>query len=77
MNIAQLQRKTMRDLRKFAEEIGAVEFAGLRKNELIKYILEKQAKNKGNIFASGVLEILNDGYGFYLVLMIFMFRTLK
>ena len=64
MNIAQLQRKTMRDLRKFAEEIGAVEFAGLRKNELIKYILEKQAKNKGNIFASGVLEILNDGYGF-------------
>ena len=35
MNIAQLQRKTMRDLRKFAEEIGAVEFAGLRKNELI------------------------------------------
>lgn len=64
MNIAQLQRKTMRDLRKIAEDIGASDFAGLRKNELIKYILEKQAKNKGNIFATGVLEILSDGYGF-------------
>ena len=52
MNIVQLQRKTMRDLRRFAEKIGATDFAGLRKNELIKYILEKQAKNKGNIFAS-------------------------
>jgi transcription termination factor Rho len=64
MNIAQLQRKTMRDLRQIAEGIGASDFAGLRKNELIKYILEKQAKNKGNIFATGVLEILSDGYGF-------------
>ena len=32
----------MRDLRKFAEEIGATDFAGLRKNELIKYILEEK-----------------------------------
>ena len=64
MNIAQLQRKTMRDLRKIAEANDALDFAGLRKNELIKYILEKQAKKKGNIFATGVLEILADGYGF-------------
>jgi len=31
---------------------------------LIKEILGAQAKNKGNIFASGVLEVLPDGYGF-------------
>ncbi len=64
MNISQLQGKTMKDLRLFALEIGAADFTGMRKQELIKLILEKQAKNNGNIYASGVLEILQDGYGF-------------
>jgi len=64
MNISQLQGKTMKDLRLFAQEIGTPDFTGMRKQELIKLILEKQAKIKGKIYASGVLEILQDGYGF-------------
>jgi transcription termination factor Rho len=36
----------------------------MRKQDLIKEILGIQAKKKGNIFASGVLEVLPDGYGF-------------
>ena len=35
-----------------------------RSQNLIKEILGIQAKKKGNIFASGVLEVLPDGYGF-------------
>ena len=36
----------------------------MKKQELIKLIYELQAKNKEKIYATGVLEILPDGYGF-------------
>ena len=64
MRTSELQGLTVKELQKFATDLGSTESSGLRKQELIKEILEIQAKNKGNIFASGVLEILQDGYGF-------------
>lgn len=64
MEINELQSYTVRELQKFALDIGATEYSGLRKQDLIKRILEVQAENNGNIFAAGVLEILPDGYGF-------------
>ena len=64
MNTSELQVLTVKELQKFADDLGSSEFSGLRKQDLIKEILEIQAKKKGNIFASGVLEVLPDGYGF-------------
>ena len=64
MNTSELQALTVKELQKFADGLGSSEFSGLRKQDLIKEILGIQAKKKGNIFASGVLEILPDGYGF-------------
>ncbi len=64
MEINELQSLTVKDLQKFAQDIGATEYSGLRKQDLIKRVLEVQAENNGNIFAAGVLEILPDGYGF-------------
>ena len=64
MKTSELQQLTVKELQKFALDLGSTESSGLRKQELIKEILEIQAKKKGNIFASGVLEILPDGYGF-------------
>jgi len=64
MEISQLQSMTVKELQKTAKDLGAKEFSGLRKQDLIKVILEIQATLNGNIFASGVLEILPDGYGF-------------
>jgi len=64
MNTGELQALTVKELQKFADGLGSSEFSGLRKQDLIKEILGIQAKKKGNIFASGVLEILPDGYGF-------------
>jgi transcription termination factor Rho len=55
---------TVKELQKFAGDLGSTEFSGMRKQDLIKEILGIQAKKKGNIFASGVLEVLPDGYGF-------------
>jgi len=64
MKTSELQGLTVKELQKFATNIGSTESSGLRKQELIKEIFEIQAKKKGNIFASGLLEILPDGYGF-------------
>ena len=59
-----LQALTVKELNETAKKLDAKDFAGLRKQELIKLILEVQSKKKGNIVANGVLETLPDGYGF-------------
>ena len=64
METSELQSLTVKELQKFASDLGATEYSGLRKQDLIKEILGIQAKKKGNIFASGVLEVMPDGYGF-------------
>jgi transcription termination factor Rho len=64
METSELQALTVKELQQFAKNLKATEVSGLRKQDLIKLILEKQAEKKGNIFASGILEVLPDGYGF-------------
>ena len=64
MDTSELQGLTVKELQKFAGDLGSTDFSGLRKQDLIKEILGIEAKKKGNIFASGVLEVLPDGYGF-------------
>ena len=64
MDTSELQGLTVKELQKFAGDLGSADFSGMLKPDLIKEILGVQAKKKGNIFASGVLEVLPDGYGF-------------
>ena len=64
MDTSELQGLTVKELQKFAGDLGSTDFSGMRKQDLIKEILGIQAKKKGNIFATGVLEVLPDGYGF-------------
>ena len=64
MDTSELQGLTVKELQKFAGDLGSADFSGMLKPDLIKEILGIQAKKKGNIFASGVLEVLPDGYGF-------------
>ena len=60
----ELQRLTVKELHKKANELGVGDFLGLRKQELITTILAAEAKKKGNIIGEGVLEVMSDGYGF-------------
>jgi transcription termination factor Rho len=64
MDIAELQSKKMPELTEFARQLEINEISGLPKHELIFKILAKQATKEGLLFATGVLEILPDGYGF-------------
>ncbi|HDL02633.1 MAG TPA: transcription termination factor Rho [candidate division Zixibacteria bacterium] len=60
-----LKSKTIAELLHIAEELDIPGVSGLRKSELIFKVMEAaSAKQEGMIFAEGVLEILNEGYGF-------------
>jgi len=64
MDINDLKNKTISDLSKMADDLDIPGVSGLRKQELIFKILEAQTEKDGLIFAEGVLEILDEGYGF-------------
>ena len=64
MDVNQLQSQNIDELTKFANDLEVEEFSGLSKQELIVKILEAHNKKEGILQASGVLEVLKEGYGF-------------
>ncbi|MFL3006411.1 MAG: transcription termination factor Rho [Candidatus Neomarinimicrobiota bacterium] len=65
MDLNELQSLNIRELSKLAQKLsidGGI--AGLNRQTLIIKILEANAKNDGSISARGVLEVMQDGYGF-------------
>ncbi len=64
MDIIELKTKTIAELLEIAETLDIPGVSGLRKQELIFKILEANTEKDGLIFAEGVLEILEEGYGF-------------
>jgi len=64
LDIAELQAMNIKELSKMAQDLQIPGYTGMKKQNLIFKILEAQAEQEGLIFAKGVLEILEDGYGF-------------
>ena len=64
MNIKELQNLTVKQLQKKATELGISEYIALKKQELIKLILDFKVEKDETVYATGVLEVLPDGYGF-------------
>src|SRR5512138_3603469 len=64
MELAELKQKTIAELLKIAEDLDIPGVSGLRKSELIYKVMESQSNTNGMIFAEGVLEIMEEGYGF-------------
>jgi transcription termination factor Rho len=64
MNIVELQRMNILDLQELAQNLEVAEYTTLRKQELIFAILKHQTERSGLIFAQGVLEVLEEGFGF-------------
>ena len=64
MDVTQLQGQKIKDLTKLAQEMEGPGYSGLKKQELIMRILETSAEKEGKLFASGVLEVMQEGYGF-------------
>ena len=64
MNLSELKLKPAVELVEIAQEMGAEGSARSRKQDIIFSILKAHAKKGEDIFGSGVLEILQDGFGF-------------
>ncbi|GIK42971.1 MAG: transcription termination factor Rho [Chloroflexota bacterium] len=64
MNMAQLEAKTLEELRGLAREFEISGYSKLKKDDLILKILKNNAETQGFIFGGGVLEIIQDGIGF-------------
>jgi transcription termination factor Rho len=64
IHIAELQRRTMKELIVLARKEGITDYTGLKKQDLIFKILKERTKINGLMFGEGTLEILPDGFGF-------------
>ncbi len=64
MHLKELNLKTPQELLQFAEELGIENASNLRKQELMFACLKQLAANDTAIYSEGVLEVLQDGFGF-------------
>jgi transcription termination factor Rho len=64
MNLTELKDKPVNELVQLADSMGLENMARLRKQDIIFAILKAHAKSGEDIYGGGVLEILQDGFGF-------------
>ncbi|MCH8552554.1 MAG: transcription termination factor Rho [Natronospirillum sp.] len=64
MNLSELKTQPVPELLKIAQEMGLENVTRTRKQDLIFTILKRHAKSGEDIYGDGVLEILQDGFGF-------------
>ena len=64
MNLQELKAKTPAELLAFAEELQIENAGTLRKQDMMFAILKQLAENEVPIYGEGVLEVLQDGFGF-------------
>jgi len=64
MNLQELKQKSPAELLSYAEELEIENASVLRKQDMMFAILKQLATNDVAIFGDGVLEVLQDGFGF-------------
>jgi transcription termination factor Rho len=64
MNLTELKRRNPIELLKYAEELGIENASTLKKGDLVFATLKRLAESDVPIVGEGVLEILQDGFGF-------------
>ncbi len=64
MNLTELKKKPASDLIEIAKDMGIDSISRARKQDVIFSILKAHAKSGEDIYGDGVLEILQDGFGF-------------
>ena len=64
LDLSELKKRTVQDLRTMADELGVERTSGLKKHDLCLKILVAQSEQNGNRYGYGVLEIVQDGRGF-------------
>lgn len=63
MSITKLQEKKYENLTHIARRLG-ISYSDMNREELIFSIMQERAKKEGKNLAMGVIEVLNEGFGF-------------
>ena len=64
MYLSELENKTREELQDLARDLGVHGTSTMRKQDLVFRLLQAQTEQQGNIFSGGILDIVDDGYGF-------------
>jgi len=64
MNITELETKTLSELRDIARGWDLSGYSALKKHDLIFRLLQAETERQGNIFSAGILDIVEEGFGF-------------
>ena len=62
--VSELENKALPELQEVARSLGMTGFQRYKRYDLINRILEFQTELQGQIYGEGVLEIIEDGFGF-------------
>lgn len=64
MDIAELEKRTLEDLRNMARDANVAGFSRLKKQDLVVRLLRDKAEKQGHELRGGVLDIVDEGIGF-------------
>jgi len=64
MNLTELKQKNSQELTEIANSLSIEDVGRARKQDIVFAILKSHAKKGDSIYGSGVLQILDDGFGF-------------
>jgi transcription termination factor Rho len=64
MNINELQSKNFNQLVQIGGDLDVADAREMRKDDLVERILQRQIERSGQAYATGIVDIVDDGYGF-------------
>jgi transcription termination factor Rho len=64
MNINELKSKNFNQLVQIGGELDVDDATQMRKDDLVERILQRQVERSGQVYVMGILDVVDDGYGF-------------
>jgi transcription termination factor Rho len=64
MDIKELNRKDVDELMRIGGDLEVIDADGLPREELVERIMQRQSERGGQQYVAGILDIVDDGYGF-------------
>jgi transcription termination factor Rho len=64
MTLTELEHKPLSELQDIGADLDLAGYSRMKKQELVCRLLQKYSESTGNVFSAGVLEIVEDGFGF-------------
>ncbi|MFI5267027.1 MAG: transcription termination factor Rho [Chloroflexota bacterium] len=64
MTLSDLEKKPLSELQDVGRDLDLAGYSRMKKQELVCKLLQNYSEAQGNVFSAGVLEIVEDGFGF-------------